>query len=224
MCSFRSLTEFYLNLTTSFPALSNSLCLPQFPAAAGLKLLHFGLDLPILTLKWRADCEESVPGTVYPSSWYSLLGRVGFLAYFPLALLRPDVYQCSLKCLCSWLSFGTLSFWHSGGCPRGLGPLALEPRASTWLAGWPARSLHPDLFLQHWYPSLLGSVHRITKYNFICLMLWLLCTKPVFPNLSERMSSACLFLKDRGLQCCRACTTVLQHVFCYRYLIRCVKR
>ena len=135
MCSFRSLTDFYLNLTTSFPALSNSLCLPQFPAAAGLKRLHFGLDLPILTLKWRSVKKAFQEQFILRELIQTLLGRVGFLAFFPLALLRPDVYPGALKCLCSWLSFGTLSFWHSGGYPCGLGPLAQEPRTSIRLSG-----------------------------------------------------------------------------------------
>lgn len=53
--NFRALTYFHLNLTTSLPALSKSLCLPQFPAALALKLLPFGLDPPILTLKRGPD-------------------------------------------------------------------------------------------------------------------------------------------------------------------------
>lgn len=173
--NFRSLTYFYLNLTNSFPALSNSLCLPQFPAAVDSKLLPFGPDPPILMLKRRPDWRKHSRNSLSFASWYWFSNTGMFFWLFSFLFFWQCWGQMSSQPLWSFpavcfllASWGTLGGgridWEVLLCALTLEPCTSVPSEVDW---WDLSK--PDLFLEYCYSSILHSVYWITKYHFLCL-------------------------------------------------------
>lgn len=120
-----------------------------------------------------------------------------FFFAFLSAVLRPNILPFMLRFLSSSVSSyypNNFGRWLCGErCYRVHWLLSSVLQYLVELTGKISSSL--TFSWSYSYFSMLYSVYQITEYHVLCLVLWLLCAKPVFPNL--HLSSRMSLIKER---------------------------